>query len=217
MKKKISIATITCVVISALIAILALFGIFKLKGIITTLLFTSLTLTISGILTINSFKMVERKNKMAITSLSLIFLSTLLVILCFWTKLDKYDAFLNLTLISCVVSICFNLITSSILKLRKNYKSIQCISYICYVAVSLYLILAFLKVIKLDGRNIKSFILFIILSFVAMCVLTVLSKKQPITIIENKEYIKISKEEYADLISKKQQLEILLKERKQHD
>jgi len=62
MKKKISLATIACVGISALIAILALFGALEIKGAIADLLFTALTLTVTGILTLSSCNLLERKN-----------------------------------------------------------------------------------------------------------------------------------------------------------
>lgn len=218
MKKKISLATIICVGLSALIAISALFGILKLKGVFFDLLFTFLTLTVAGILTLGSCEMLERKNKIAIVSLSLIGLSTLLVVLCFWTKLDNNDTYSKATLVVSALSICFNLISSSILKIGKDKKIIQIISYCCYSIVTLYLILTFTDVISLGGTNLKIFILFIILSFVAMCVLAVLSKKSTIdSQTPNKQYVKITKEEYEDLLSKKVQLENILKERENND
>ena len=213
MKKKISLATIICVGVSALIAILALFGILSIKGVISNLLFTFLTLTVTGILALGSCQMLEKKNKMAIVSFSLIGLSALLVILCFWTSLNEIDVYMKLTLVICTLSVCFNLISSNILKLGKNYKPLQICSYACYSVVALYLILTFLDAIKLVDTNLKIFILFIILSFVSMCILAVFSKKQPAEII-SKEYVKITKEEYEDLLAKKEQLEKLLKEDK---
>lgn len=217
MKKKISLITIVCVVLSALIAIFGLFGIFKIKGAISDLLFTFLTLTVAGILTINSCEMLERKDKLAIISLSLISLSSLLVILCYWTNFDNSDLYIKATLVISALSICFNLITSSILKMGQNYKSIQIISYFCYSIVTLYLILVFLNISELNGTFLKTFILFVILSFLAMCILTILAKKKPHSEIATKEYVKISKEEYNDLLAKKEQLEILLKERNNND
>lgn len=217
MKKKISLATIIFVGFSALISISALFEIFKLKGVILDLLFTFLTLTVAGILTLGTCDMVERKNKISIISLSLLGLSTLLVILCYWTKLDNSDAYLKTTLVTSTLSICFNLISSSILKMGKSKKVIQGISYVCYSIVALYLVLIFLDAISLNGANLKIFILFIILSFVAMCVLTVLSKKSLSEVSIVTEYVKITKEEYEDLLSKKLQLENLLKEGIEND
>lgn len=213
MKKKISLATIICVGLSALIAILALFGAIKLEGVTFDLLFTFLTLTVAGILTINSCDMLEKKNKLAIISLSLICLSTLLVILCFWTTLDDANTFMKSTLIISTLSICFNLITSNVLKLNKNYRVIQTSAYVCYSIVTLYLILLFLNVIKLENTHLKIFILFIILSLVGMAVLAVLSKRQITESITSKEYIKISKEEYKELLQAKHQLKTLLEKK----
>lgn len=213
MKKKISLATITCVGISALIAILALFGAIKLEGTYFDLLFTFITLTVSGILTIGLSDMLERKNNMAIISFSLIALSSLLVVLCFWTNLDNIEGYMKLTLIISTLSVCFNLISSSVLKLDKHFKTFQTCTYICYSVTSLYLILSFLGVLKLADAHLKVFILFIILSFVSLCLLAIFSKKQPIETTSN-EYIKITKKEYNELLEKKEQLEKLLKEGK---
>lgn len=217
MKKKISLATIVFVFISALIAIGALFGIFKLKGFILDLLFTSLTLTVCGILTINSCDMIDRKNKLISGSLVLILFSTLLVILCYWTNLDNIDGYMKLTLVISTLSIFFNLVSSSILKIGNNYKVIQMISYSCYFIVSLFLIFTFLDVINLEDDLLKIFILFIILSFVGLCILSVLSKKGKNVMQNNEEYIKISKKEYEELLNYKKELENLLKERRSND
>jgi len=124
---------------------------------------------------------------------------------------------MDLTLVISVLSVCFNLISSNVLKIGKNYKAIQATSYVCYSVVSIYLILTFLDIIALEDANLKIFILFIILSFVALCVLAVLSKKQPTELPNNKEYVKIAKEEYEELLRKKEQLENLLKEKNYND
>lgn len=217
MKKKISLATITFVIASALIAILALFGILKINGIIADLLFTFLTLSVAGILTIGSCDMLEKKNIMALVSISLIAISTLLVILCYWTTLDNKQTYLNITLIISTLSVCFNLISSSILKMRGKHKIVQTLGYICYSAVSLYLISSFIKVISLKDTNLKIFILFIILSLLSMAILAILSKRQNVEITETKEYVKITKAEYENLLEKKKQLEELLKGKKSND
>ena len=113
MKKRISFATIIFIGLSALISISALFRIFELKGVILDLLFTFLTLTIAGILTLGTSEMLERKNKIAIISLSLLGISTLLVVLCYWTNLDSSEAYLKTTLVASTLSIYFNLISYS--------------------------------------------------------------------------------------------------------
>ena len=211
MKKKISLITLACVGLSALISVGALFDFLEFKGFTLDLLFTFLTLTIAGILTLNSCEMLERKNRLALVSIALILISTILVILCFFTNLDDIDGYMKLTLVTSTLSICFNLISSNILKMEKNYKIVQILSYSCYAFLSIYLILIFLDILKLDGSNLKIFILFIILSFVAMCSLAILSKKRPTQRENSFEYVKISKEEYQDLLDKKKQLEELLK------
>ena len=206
MKKKISIFTLCCVGISALLLILALFNAIKLQGFVLNLLWTTLTLTVSGLLTLNSYVMLEKKNKLAIGSISLIVLSSLLVLLCFWTNLDDINFYLKATFVVSSLSVCFNLISSNVLKIGSNYKVIQIISYICFVLTTLCVILLFLDV----PVDIKLFIVSIIFSFVALCVLAVFSKKNEGDIPDKQtQFLMISKEEYEELVACKKELEEL--------
>lgn len=208
-KKKFSLFTIIFVVISALIAILALFGAFKLTGAIADLLFTCLTLSVAGLLTLNSCTMLERKNKLAIVSLSLIAASALLVIIALWSNVASSDLYMDITLTICILSVCFNLITSNILKLQKRYLYIQIAAYVCFIVIAGYLIAASWGTDIFDKGS-KIFILFLILSLLGMGILAVLSKKQPADQTDsNQDYIRISKKEYEELLNAKKELEKL--------
>jgi len=215
MKKKLSLSTIICASLSTLILILALFSLVKIKGFIFDLLFTLLTLTVSGILLINSYDAFKRNNKLGYANISLILSSSLLVILCFWTKLDNLDWYKKATLSISILSVCFNLISSSVLKLTNRYKIIQILSYACYFILSLLIIFTSLDILKSVGTLIA---LFAILSFFAFCVLTVLSKKQiDVNYTTTSEYVKIPKKEYEELLSCKEKLNKLLEEKNSND
>lgn len=204
MKKKISIITIIFVAVSALIAILALFGAFKIRNGIADLLFTSLTLSVSGLLILNSVNMLEKKNKLAIVSLSLISISALLVIIALWSNVSSSNVYMETTLTACILSVCFSLITSNILKLQNKYLWLQISSYVCFVIVAIFLISAAWGS-NLLGNNVKIFVLFIILSLFGIGVLAVLSKKQINTDASiDKNYIKITKKEYEELLAIKE-------------
>lgn len=204
MKKKVSLFTLMFVALSALIAILALFGVFSLKGAVVDSLFTCLTLAVAGLLTINSCTMLERKNKLAVISFGLIAGSALLVIIALWSNISSSNLYMEITLTLCILSVCFNLITSNILKLRNKYLHVQVASYICFALVAGFLVAsAWGSTIISDG--VKVFVLFIILSLMGMGILAVLSKRQGDEII-SKDYIKISKQEYDDLIKAKEEL-----------
>ena len=212
MKKIVSWITIGSVGLVALLLIGALFSVVKLEGAVADVVFTGLTLTVAGLLTLNSCNMLERKNKLAIASLSIIALSSLLVILCFWTKLDDNSkAYLNTTLTISALSVCFNLISSGVLKLGKRYLPLQVVSYACYAILSLYLIIIFWSSAEI---NFKLLAVLIILSLLFFCVQLVVAKKQGDTIPVEVNYVKITKEEYEDLLSKKEQLEKILLEKK---
>jgi len=205
MKKKISIFTIIFVVLSALLAILALFGAIKLKGFYADLLFTFLTLSVSGILLLNSCSMLERKNKLALISLSLIGASAILVIIGLWSNISSSDLYMNITLTLCILSVCFNMITSNVLKLQNKYLPIQIFSYICFSLVAVFLISASWGGDLIDNNS-KLFILFIILSLLAMGILAILSKKQnSIDTSIDLEYVKIPKKEYEELLAIKKE------------
>ena len=211
MKKKVSIFTIIFVVLSAIIPILALFNLLDLKGAIADLLFTFLTLSVAGILTLNSCTMLERKNKLAIISLSLISGSALLVIVSLWSNVSNSNTYMNVTLTLCILSVCFNLIISNILKLQKKYLVIQISSYICFSIISIFLIAASWGS-DILAEQLKIFILFLILSLLAIGILAVLSKRTIENITIEKDYIKISKKEYEELLSIKKNYEKLTQE-----
>ena len=209
MKKSFSIFTIISVVISALIAISALFGIFKLEGAIADLLFTFLTLSVAGILTLNSCAMLERKNKLALVSLALIATSALLVIIALWTSVTSSDLYMNITLTLCILSVCFNLITSNVLKLQNRYLYMQIASYICFAVLAGFLVAASWGD-DVISDNLKIFLLFLILSLLGMGVLAVLSKKQvEDSNVKGKDFVRISKAEYEELLNAKKELEKL--------
>lgn len=208
MKKKFSIFTIVFVIISALLSIIALFGLVKFSQ-ISNLLWTSLTLTVSGLLAINSCVMLEKKNKLAIVSLLLICASALLAIIAFWFDIPGFYSELTLTV--CILSVCFNIIISYILKINNSYLYLQLPTYICLALISIFLI-ATVWGSSLLANALKIFILLIILAFVGICVLSVISKKYSAneSMVDYKKYVKITKEEYEDLLAKKDELERLL-------
>ena len=213
MKKKISVFTIVFVVLSALIAILGLFGALKLTGVILDVLFTFLTLSGAGLLTINSWTMLERKNKLALVSLSLISASALLVIIALWSNVSSSGLYMQITLTTCILSVCFNLITSNILKLQNKYLGLQIPSYMFFSIVTIFLISAAWGS-TLIGDYVKIFILFIILSLLGMGILAVLSKKQPTEETENNsKYVKITRSEYQKLLEIKASFEKLTGEK----
>ena len=197
MKKKISIFTIIFIVLSALIPILALFNIIELKGVVTDLLFTFLTLSVTGILILNSCTMLERKNKLAVVSLSLIVSSALLVIIALWSTISSSSTYMNIKLTLCILSVCFNLITSNIIKLQNKHLTIQITSYFCFVVVSTFLIFSSWGSLLLVNQ-IKLFVLFLILSLLGIGLLSI---KQNETNNEDKNYVKISKKEYEELLN----------------
>lgn len=214
MKKKISLFTIIFVISSALIAILGLFGVLKLEDSVADLLFTCLTLSVAGLLSINSASILERKNKLAFVSLGLICTSALLVVVWLWSNVTSPSLFTKATLTLCILSVCFNLILSNTSKLQNKHIVLQTLSYICFIIVAIFLIDLSWEGTFLEN-NLKIFVLFIILSLLGLGILAVLSKKQANDLTPTLNYIKISKKEYEELLSIKEKY-LELKETK-HD
>lgn len=211
MKKKISLVTIVSVCLGALLLALALFEIVELGGFVGKLAWTLLVIAVSGILSLNSCEMLERKNKLALVSMSLIGLSALFVIICIWTSLSSKEVFTQITAILSIASVCFNLIVAGILKLGKNYLPIQIGAGVAYTGVSVYIASLFFSSISLfnDGGW-KFFVLFLLLSLVGFFVTIVLSKKQLSTeSVVSEKFVKITKVEYEELIACKKELESL--------
>lgn len=83
--------------------------------------------------------------------------------------------------------------------------SIQVSSYICFTIVSFFLVTISWGS-NILSKSLKLFVLFVILSVLSQVVLMVLSKKQSDDISVNKNYVKISKEEYEILLKAKEEL-----------
>ena len=199
MKKKISLLTIIFIILSALIAILGLFSVIDIEGIVANLLFSSLTLSIAGLLTLNSCALLEKKNKLALVSLLLITVSSALVIIGLWSNITSIDLYKEITITICVLSIHFNLIVSYVLKLQNRHIATQVLTYICFSIVAFFLINVAWDTHLTDTCQ-KTFILFIILSLLSIGVLSALSKRIPNNSISNFEYIQITKQEYNELL-----------------
>ena len=203
MKKKISLLTIIFVVLSALIAILGLFEVLKIEDTISNLLFTCLTLSFVGILTLDLYRAIERKSKLALINLGLIYSSTILFIIYIWGDFSSYSLYIKITFIICILSVCFNLISSNILKLQKKYLYLQMPTYFCLSAIAFFLISFVIETPILEDNAII-FVLFIILSLLGEGVLAIISKKQTNSSILDKDYVKILAKEYEELLSIKE-------------
>ncbi len=200
-KKILSILTIVFTAIVSLLLILALFKINFLGDVSLQIYVTLGSLAIGGFFAISSLMMVPKNKIIGWLSLGLISGSVFLIILSVWLDLGN-STLLNITISLGLLSVLFNIIVSIGLDLGKLYLIIQIVVYMLVGIVDILSTLAIFGVIDL-GSIVAIFLTLIILSLVGIITLKVLAKRKVSNnTIEEKNIIKISKEEYALLIEK---------------
>lgn len=200
-KKILSILTIVFTAIVSLLLILALFKINFLGNVSLQIYVTFGSLAIGGFFAISSLMMVPKNKIIGWLSLGLISGSVFLIILSVWLDLGN-STLLNITISLGLLSVLFNIIVSIGLDLGKLYLIIQIVVYMLVGIVDILSTLAIFGVIDL-GSIVAIFLTLIILSLVGIITLKVLAKRKVSNnTIEEKNIIKISKEEYALLIEK---------------
>ena len=200
-KKILSILTIVFTAIVSLLLILALFKINFLSNVSLQIYVTLGSLAIGGFFAISSLMMVPKNKIIGWLSLGLISGSVFLIILSVWLDLGN-STLLNITISLGLLSVLFNIIVSIGLDLGKLYLIIQIVVYMLVGIVDILSTLAIFGVIDL-GSIVAIFLTLIILSLVGIITLKVLAKRKVSNnTIEEKNIIKISKEEYALLIEK---------------
>ncbi len=200
-KKILSILTIVFTAIVSLLLILALFKINFLGNVSLQIYVTLGSLAIGGFFAISSLMMVPKNKIIGWLSLGLISGSVFLIILSVWLDLGN-STLLNITISLGLLSVLFNIIVSIGLDLGKLYLIIQIVVYMLVGIVDILSTLAIFGVIDL-GSIVAIFLTLIILSLVGIITLKVLAKRKVSNnTIEEKNIIKISKEEYALLIEK---------------
>lgn len=225
MKKSLIISTIASIGVSALVGILALFGAFKFEGFVLKMFFTFLTLSLGSLLALNSVNLLETKKiLLPLISLTLLGISTLMAIIFYWTDM-KWGAYVQILLTIAIFSVLFNIIISNVMKLNNKYLAFQIATYAFIAIFDIFLVLQIWGLDVLEDL-LKIFILDIILMVVGLIILAVLGKKGKIKtsnietsqskivlenivpaqikteVIDNVEYVKITKTDYDAMIEK---------------
>lgn len=199
------------VVLSALIGILMIFSVIEFKD-FSKYFFSFLTIAIGFSFALSSYNLyTNTKTILPLVSLSLIFVSILLVIMSLLIATDA-EVFLKITVTIAVISVLFSIIVANITKLGKKFLLLQ---------ISVYLLVLYLLMIILlylwnvwNGFNTYFWVITIIASS-GLISLGVLSKKEGTTSVfdDKKEFVRIKKEEYEYLIARSQRLDELIKEK----
>lgn len=200
-KKIVSITTITSVCIASLMLIMLLFKVKIFGNNNGDVIITFACLGIGGFFAINGLNMIDRNKIIGWVSVCLIVASVFLIILTSWVSLNN-PIINKVTIVLGLLSVLFTTIVSSGLELGKSKLTLQVIVYFVVGITCLLFSLILFGIISLEVTLVW-FIMMIILSVVGIVILKVIAKKTINDIVKNdKDMVKISKEEYQLLVEK---------------
>ncbi|MGN0961087.1 MAG: hypothetical protein ACI4PF_02670 [Christensenellales bacterium] len=213
-KKLVTILTIITTSIASLLLIMLLFSFKPFGDSNGNVIITFACLAVGGFFTINSLNMLERNKVLGWISFSLIVLSVLLIILTTWVKFD--NSFINnFVIVLGLLSVLFTIIVSSGLELGRTKLVIQIIVYIVVGVTCIFFSLMIFGVIDLLDKLIW-LVSLIILSVLGIIILKVLAKKTVNDYIkQDKDMVRISKEEYQMLVEKSAKYDELMSKKQQ--
>lgn len=208
-RKILSIVTIVFTAIVSLLLIMWLFGIDLLGSLKLNIYVTLGSIAVGGFFAINSLNMIMKNKTIGWVSFGLITGAVFLIILSVWLNLES-TLLLNFTLSLGLLSVLFNIIVSSGLDLGKTHLVWQIIVYVIVAITDLVTTLGIFGIINLFSI-LAYFVTLIILSLVGIIILKVFAKRKVTnSIIEEKNMVKITKEEYAMLIEKAKKYDELM-------
>ncbi len=208
-KKILTIITISGFCLSALMLILGVFGVEVFEGVLLDILITLACIGIGGFFAINSINVYDKNKALSITSLALIGVSILGILIVSYFSIEG-DLFGQLVFTIAMLSVLFNVIVSNVLQFGKKLLALQ---IVVYAVLLITIIFAVVAIFGVDlGELSKLLIALIILSLVGVIVLSILKKKNITTIGDN--YIKITKQEYEELLRKASEYDKLQNENK---
>lgn len=207
-RKYITAGTLMGLGVCTLMLILSIFGLSFFEGVKLSILITIASFTVGGYFSISSYYMLEKHKIFGILSFVFIWLSVLLVSISSWVEFSTL--MVDITITISLFSVLFNFIVSNNLKLGKNYIVIQ---IVCDVIICIFVLLIILFSYEIVAFKsvVTLFWLLLILSLVSLILMTILSRKGQIDTIDDKDFVKISRKEYEELLNKAKELEDLKK------
>ena len=199
MKKGLLIGTLISLGSCAVMLILSIFGISFFEGVKGDILISFATLTAGGIFAISSVNLIKYNKKIAYISLSAICLAVLLIIISTFAEIG--GVFSDITFTVATLSILFNVIVSGNLKLQKRLLALQIVAYVIVGLLCLYLILMIFGILSFV-KTWQIMLVLIILTVAMLITLAVVSNKAPNVEQPTKDYVKIPRAEYEELLVK---------------
>ena len=213
MKKSLTTATLVGLGACVVMLILSIFGVSFFTGVKADILISVATLTAGGFFALTSVNLLKYNKNIAYISLSLISLSVLLIILGVWIpKTGKL--FTNITITFALLSVLFNTISSGVLKLQKRLLAVQLVVYLVLFLFIGFIILSVFGVFSINDM-LEVFLVLLVLSIAGIITLSVLANKTVAPAqakSDEKEFVKISKSEYLELLQKAKAYDELTKQ-----
>lgn len=206
------IGTLVGLGVCAIMLILTIFGVNFFEGVKLDILITVATLTVVGYFSLSSYNMLSKNKVLSYVSFGLIALSALLVVISTWADFSGSGMFFKVTVTIALISILFIFIVSTSLKLERRFVAVQ---IVCHVILAIFVLLSILLTFGVTVLNNTPFFVMLVLSIVAFITVSVLSNKNTTADTVSDGYVKISKQEYDELLAKAKQLETLLQEKKE--
>ena len=211
MKKGLTIGTLGCLGACALMLIISVITGLKVnffEGVKGSILATTATLTAAGYFGIRSNNMLSKNKILGYVSFGLIGLSLLFMVLFIWKIIDNRIFNLAVLTVS-LLSVLFIFLVSNGLKLGRKFLVVQVVSDAILSLLIIFILISSYGWIEL-GDVLIPFLINIILSVVAFITISVLANK--VQGDENeikKDYVKITKAEYDEILAKAKELEEL--------
>lgn len=207
LKKLITITSLVCVGISALLGILLLIKLVPTNATIGKIYLTLLTIFISGIFLLNAIDALNRKNVFGYITAVLICLSAVLFLVCIWGGITGF--FLKLTVWFAMASILLDMIVSNVLALGNAYLFLQIPEYLLlsYIEIAIGLLISTGSTALIDVWQVFAICIILFLALLITLNILVKSKRGKKTEEVKRDTVTISREEYEGLLNKIKELE----------
>ena len=152
-KKVLLITSLTCVAISCLLLILAIFGVNVFGGVLLRVLLSTATLAVGCGIALSDFNVLERRKYLGIVSLCLLGLSVLMALVSFATPLFEVEIYNRVLGVVALFSVIMNIIVALNTKLEKRFVPLQIATYVVVslVALALILLICGISIFNIDG------------------------------------------------------------------
>ncbi len=179
-KKILMISSLSCLAVSCLMLILAVFGVQVFDGILLRILLIVSTFAIACGLAIGELSVIQKNKILGYVSIGLLGVSVLFALIIFCSSiLQNGGVFVKITGTFSLLSILFIIIISNYIKLGKSMLGLQIPTYIVLILLDLFLILLVCGVSMFEIKGmLETFIILIILNVGLLIATSVIASKK---------------------------------------